>query len=91
MRDDAAPDGDHGLAAPAPGASASAVIPHDEPAAAVWSAPTSPRRAVAALVMLALAAFVIVTNEIAPQGLIRLMAADLGRSESALGDRKSVV
>lgn len=35
--------------------------------------------------MLALAAFVIVTNEIAPQGLIRLMAADLGRSESALG------
>lgn len=85
MRDDAAHDADHGLAAPAPGTSASAVIPQVEPAPAAWTPPTSPTRAVAALVMLALAAFVIVTNEIAPQGLIRLMAADLGRSESALG------
>ena len=85
LRDDATDDVDHGLAAPAPGTSASAVVPHPGSAATPWTAPTSPRRAVAALVMLALAAFVIVTNEIAPQGLIRLMAADLGRSESALG------
>lgn len=78
-------DADHGLAAPAPGTSASAVIPTTQPTVTPWTAPTSPKRAVAALVMLALSAFVIVTNEIAPQGLIRLMAADLGRSESALG------
>ena len=85
LRDDAPHDADQGLAAPAPGTSASAVIHHDQPAATAWTAPTSPKRAVAALVMLALAAFVIVTNEIAPQGLIRLMAADLGTSESAMG------
>ena len=81
----AAHEADHGLAAPAPGASASAVIPHGKPTPGTWTAPASPKRAVAALVMLALCAFVIVTNEIAPQGLIRLMAADLGTSESAMG------
>lgn len=78
-------DADHGLAAPAPGTSASAVIPTVKPSTATWTAPASPKRAMAVLVMMALAAFVIVTNEIAPQGLIRLMAADLGTSESAMG------
>src|SRR5690554_3812999 len=51
----AAHDADQGLAAPAPGTSASAVIPHHDPAPAAWTGPTSSKRAMAALVMMALA------------------------------------
>jgi DHA1 family inner membrane transport protein len=47
--------------------------------------PVSPGRANAVLVALAVAAFLFVTNEIAPLGLLPSMAADLGRSEAELG------
>ena len=45
----------------------------------------SPRRAVATLVALSAGGFLFVTNEIAPYGLIKLMAADLHRTESEIG------
>lgn len=45
----------------------------------------SPRRANATLVALAVAAFLVVSNEVAPMGLLPTMAADLGRSEQELG------
>lgn len=47
--------------------------------------PVSPGRANATLVALAISAFLIVSNEVAPMGLIKTMAADLGRSEAELG------
>lgn len=47
--------------------------------------PASPRRATAALVALAAAAFIVVTNEIAPLGLINRMSADLDVSPSTIG------
>jgi|GEM_PF-818723 len=47
--------------------------------------PVSPGRANATLVALGAAAFLVVTNEIAPLGLIKTMAVDLGRSEAQLG------
>ncbi len=74
-----------GVAAPAPGSSASAHVPGASTGHSDWTPPASPRRAMASLIALAAAAFMVVTNEIAPQGLIRLMAADLGRTESELG------
>ncbi len=45
----------------------------------------SPRRAVAVLVALSMGGFLFVSNEIAPFGLIKLMATDLGRTESEIG------
>lgn len=50
-----------------------------------WAPLASPRRAAAALAALSVAGFIFVTNEIAPLGLIKLMAKDLGRSESVIG------
>ena len=47
--------------------------------------PFSPGRANVVLVALAVAAFLFVTNEIAPMGLLPSMAVDLGRSEAQLG------
>jgi predicted MFS family arabinose efflux permease len=47
--------------------------------------PVSPARANVVLVVLAVAAFLLVTNEITPVGLLPSMAADLGRSEAQLG------
>ncbi len=47
--------------------------------------PVSPGRANATLVALAVCAFLMVSNEIAPMGLLPTMAADLGRSEEQLG------
>ncbi|MDN4479671.1 MFS transporter [Demequina muriae] len=99
MRDDATPDRSpehpHGYAVPTPGTSASALVPADPtpesaapgaaPSARPWTPPASSRRSMAALIALAASAFMIVTNEIAPMGLIRLMAADLGRTESEIG------
>src|SRR4029079_11231976 len=48
-------------------------------------APTTPRRAAAALTALSIAGFIFVTNEIAIFGLLKLMAEDLGRTESEIG------
>ena len=45
----------------------------------------SPRRAVAALVALAVGAFCFVTAELLPIGLLTLISADLGRSETDTG------
>lgn len=87
-RDSAAgapPEHPHGIAAPTPGTSASAVVPNALPSGRPWTPPATERRSMAALVALAACAFMIVTNEIAPLGLIRLMAADLGRTESEIG------
>ncbi len=50
-----------------------------------FAPPFSPARANVVLVALAVAAFLFVTNEIAPMGLLPSMAADLGRSEAQLG------
>ena len=47
--------------------------------------PVSPGRANATLVALGVAAFLMVTNEVAPLGMIKTMAIDLGRSEQQLG------
>jgi len=47
--------------------------------------PVSQGRANATLVALGAAAFLVVTNEVAPLGLIKTMAADLGRTEAQLG------
>ncbi len=47
--------------------------------------PVSPARANAVLLALAVTAFLFVTNDIAPLGLLPLMAKDLGRSEAQLG------
>ena len=49
------------------------------------SPPVSPGRANATLVALAVGAFLVVSNEIAPMGMLPVMAADLGRSEEQLG------
>ena len=49
------------------------------------SPPVSPARANVVLVALAVSAFLFVTNEVAPVGLLPLMAVDLGRSEAQLG------
>ena len=50
-----------------------------------WTPLAPPRRAMAALIAMSFAGFIFVTNEIAPLGLIKLMAKDLGRSESQIG------
>jgi len=47
--------------------------------------PVSPGRANATLVALVVAAFLMVSNEIAPMGMLPTMAANLGRSEQQLG------
>ncbi len=47
--------------------------------------PVSPGRANATLVALAVAAFLMVSNEVAPMGMLPVMAANLGRSEQQLG------
>lgn len=47
--------------------------------------PVSPARANVVLVALAASAFLFVTNEITPMGLLPSMAVDLGRSEAQLG------
>ncbi len=47
--------------------------------------PVSPGRANATLLALGVAAFLIVSNELAPLGMLPTMAADLGRSEQQLG------
>ncbi|WP_291378390.1 MFS transporter [Demequina sp.] len=47
--------------------------------------PVSPARANVVLVALAVSAFLFVTNEIAPMGLLKSMSEDLGRSEAQLG------
>lgn len=54
------------------------------PAAPV-APPVSPGRANATLVALGLAAFLVVSNELAPLGMLPTMAKDLGRSEQQLG------
>ncbi|WP_203652798.1 MFS transporter [Demequina activiva] len=55
------------------------------PSEAPVSTPVSPRRANAALVALGASAFIVVTNEIAPLGLINRMATDLDVSPSTIG------
>lgn len=47
--------------------------------------PVSPARANAVLVALALGAFLVVSNEVAPMGLLKPMSEDLGISEARLG------
>ena len=47
--------------------------------------PVSPARANAVLVALAVAAFLVVSNEISPMGLLDSMSKDLGRSEAEIG------
>ena len=47
--------------------------------------PTTPRRAMASLVALAFGAFLFVTNEVTPLGLIEPISADLGVSQSQVG------
>lgn len=90
---------EHGWGSPAPMSGATAWIPPDSTApdpstrstddAVVTGHRTapevSPRRAMATLVALSAAAFLFVTNEIAPLGLLRLIAADVGVSESTVG------
>lgn len=61
---------------------ADVVVPLDAPR---WEPLVSRRRAVAALTAMSLAGFALSANESAPFGLIRLMAADLGRTESEVG------
>ncbi len=84
-RGDHRPEPPHGYAVPVLVASASAVAPEDAKPDKTWKSPTSPGRAMATLVAMAVSAFMIVTNEIAPLGLIRLMATDLNRTESEIG------
>lgn len=69
------------------GAADAAYIPaHDSTTpAAPLKLPTTPARANAAMVALSAAAFLFVTNEIAPLGLIARIAEDLGRSQSQVG------
>lgn len=50
----------------------------------------SPARANATLVALAVAAFLVVTNEVAPMGLLKPMSEDLGRSESEIAMTSTV-
>jgi predicted MFS family arabinose efflux permease len=71
-------------AQPYSGFSAEPALSLPEPKTGDPSLP-SPRRANAALVALAAAAFLFVTNEIAPLGLIREIAPSLGKSESEVG------
>ena len=54
------------------------------------ASPVSPGRANATLVALAVAAFLIVTNEVAPMGLLKPMSEDLGRSESEIAMTSTV-
>ncbi len=49
------------------------------------TSPVSPARANVVLVALSVSAFLFVTNEIAPMGLLPSMAVELGRSEAQLG------
>lgn len=53
--------------------------------ASEWTPLTTPKRAMSALIALSVAGFIVVTNEIALLGLIKLMAKDLGRTESEIG------
>lgn len=67
-----------------PGAADSVALP--DPAAPVAApAEVSERRAVAAIIALAASMFLYVSNEIAPLGLISVIAADLGETESTVG------
>lgn len=80
----------HGYAVAIPGSAEAAFVPNAVPPAGGGRAgaakpPTSPGRAAAALLALAVAAFLVVSNEIMPLGLISLMAEDLGRTESEIG------
>lgn len=50
-----------------------------------WQPMASPRRALLTVIALSAGGFIFVTNELAPHGLIKLMASDLGRSESQIG------
>lgn len=67
-----------------PGTADSVALPN---AAAPVPAPAevSRRRAVAAIIALAASMFLYVSNEIAPLGLISVIAADLGETESTVG------
>lgn len=67
------------------GAGDAALIPHADEHAPEQPLPTTPGRATGSLVAIAAGAMLLVTNEIAPMGLITLIADDLGRSESAIG------
>ncbi len=55
------------------------------PRTIAWHPPTSPARANAALLALAVAAFCFVTTEILPIGLLTVIAGDLHRSRSQVG------
>jgi DHA1 family inner membrane transport protein len=69
-----------------PGSADAALMPPAEVASgAPISLPASPRRAMVALLVLSATAFLFVTNEIAPLGLITLIAEDLGRSTREIG------
>lgn len=76
------PEEPHALAAPLGG---SPVVVPSEDAPSEPLPPVSVGRATVVLTALAVAAFLIVSNEILPLGLISLMAEDLGRTESELG------
>jgi predicted MFS family arabinose efflux permease len=60
-------------------------LPPARPAVAVPAPPVSERRAVVILLAMALAAFLFVTVESLPSGLLTLMAPDLDRSTSQIG------
>src|SRR5690554_6482873 len=65
------------------GAGDAGAIPAPSPAPV--KLPTTPGRARASLFALSVMAFLVVTNEIAPIGLIKRIAEDIGRSESEVG------
>lgn len=52
--------------------------------------PVSPGRANATLIALAVAAFLVVTNEVAPMGLLKPMSEDLGRTEAQIAMTSTV-
>lgn len=68
---------------PSPDAVRADIVEGVEPPA--WTPLVSRRRAVGALVAMSTAGFALAANEAAPFGLIKLMAADLGRTESEVG------
>ena len=61
------------------------MTPSPQTSAATYTPITSPGRANAALITLSIAGFLMVTSEIMPFGLIKLIAADLDRTESQVG------
>ncbi|MCB2411940.1 MFS transporter [Demequina sp. TTPB684] len=60
-------------------------VGEESPLAPPTTPPVSPARANVVLVALAVSAFLFVTNEIAPMGLLTTMSAELGRTEAELG------